>query len=100
MARFFRRGVSRAYFLPAVANLNQPTVTEVTAGVELTPSLFEVAGFSYQNAPIAVPDWGDNFTANVPGEDTAAQSQLHFYEDKTANPLRATLAKGVIGNVL
>jgi len=101
---FFRRGVTRVFFVPTVT-LTAPTATQVNAGTELTTAgaLNDMQGASFTNQPISVPDWADNFDGKIVGIDQSADIQFHFYEKKgtaPANPLRTTLAKGVVGNIV
>jgi hypothetical protein len=103
MARFFRRGKSRIWFLPAVAAYasgSGPTRGEITSGTELTNSVQAIAGFSLTNAPIAVPDLGAVFTKSIPGEDTTAASTLTIYDDDASQPIRAVCTKGTSGYIL
>lgn len=106
MAKFFRRGKSKIYFLPAVANQSSPTGTEITAGTDLSPVVQAVAGFQLTNTPIATPDLSTPFNKSIPGEDTTAASTLTFYDDDgTGTPgisatVRTALAKGTIGYIV
>lgn len=100
MSRYFRRGTTKIYFAPSVADVDAPTVTELTAGTELTCDIAEISGFAFQNSPIDVPDMCAEFVKKIPGEDTADDSEMTFYEDDTSNPLFTTLAKGSQGFVV
>lgn len=97
MARFFRRGVSKIYFLPAVASLAAPTSGEITAGLDLSPSLTTIAGLQFSNTPIKTPNLADSFTPEIPGEDAVAATKLTFDDDDTSTAIRTALAKGVAG---
>lgn len=101
--RFFRRGISKAFFVPTITNINAPTVAEVGAGDEMTEEIAELTGWTFSNNPINTPDLSNTFTPNIPGEDTAADSSIVFYENRggaSANPLQAGLAKGTAGFVV
>lgn len=102
MARFFRRGVSKVYFLPAVAAPETgPTTAEVTAGTSLTNDVAEIAGFQLSNSPIATPDLQSTFTKTIVGEDTTDTSTITFYDsDAASNPIRTALAKGAAGFIV
>ena len=100
MARYFRRGKSAIRFLPAVANKAAPTRAEITAGTDLTGSTAEIAGFTFSNDPIPVPDLGSTFTGTIVGEDTAETPTLTFYDDDAASTVRTALAKGVTGFIV
>jgi hypothetical protein len=100
MARFFRRGKTKTFWVPTIASAALiPTAAEVNAGTNMTASVADIAGFNFSNSPIATPDMASTFTSNIPGEDVAADSTLTFYEDTTTNTLQTTLAKGVSGYV-
>ena len=100
MARYFRRGTTKIYFVSSISSSASPTVAEMAAGTELTCSVAEISGFAFQNNPIDVPDMCAEFVAKIPGEDTADDSEMTFYEDDTTNPLLTTLAKGTTGNIV
>jgi len=79
--RFVRRGVSKFYFLPSVADLAAgPTRIELDAGADLTPEIADVAGWMLENASAATPDMSSTFEKSIPGLDSAADSSFTFYE--------------------
>lgn len=100
MARYFRRGKSLIYFLPAVANKAAPTTPEITAGTNLTGSISDPGSFAFNNSPISTPDLASTFTTQIPGEDTAETPTITFYDDDTATTIRTVLAKGVTGFIV
>lgn len=100
MARFFRRGITKVYWVPTIVDTAAPTVAEVTAGTNMTSQVADISGFEFQNSPIATPDLSTTFTTTIPGEDTTQEPQLMFYEDDTTNALQTTLAKGTEGHVV
>jgi hypothetical protein len=84
-------------FLPAVANLNAPTAPELAAGTDLTPQIADIGGFQFQNNPISTPDLANVFVTQIPGEDTADNPTLTFYDDDASATIRTALAKGAAG---
>lgn len=100
MAEFFRRGVTRVFVVPTIVNLAAPTVAEITAGDEITDSIADISGFRFSNSRIPIPKLSNPFTGTIAGENTADDSTLTFYEDDTANPLRATFAMGTQTNLV
>lgn len=100
MARYFRRGVSKVYFLPSVANKAAPTSGEISAGTDLTGSISDIGGFTYSNSPIDTPDLSSTYTTTIPGEDTTDTPELTFYDDNASTAVRTALAKGVAGFIL
>lgn len=95
MARFFRRGRTKAFNVPTIASVSLiPTAAETNAGTNITADIQDISGFEFQNSPIATPDLSSTFTTTIPGEDTAQEPQIVFYEDTTTNTLQTTFAKG------
>lgn len=99
MARYFRRGVSKVKWAPAVAG-SSPTRAEITAGVDLSLSIAAINGFQFTNSPIATPDLSDNFDSQITGPDAAGDSSFDFYDDDASTTVRTALAKGTAGFVL
>lgn len=98
---FFRRGTTRVYVVPTIASAALvPTSAEVLAGDEITDDIAGMDGFSFENSPIQIPTMGSTFTGSIPGEDTADNPQLTFYELLTGNTLQDTLAKGTITHLV
>lgn len=102
MPRFMRKGTTRFYFVPTIASaLLVPTTAEIAAGTRLDPQLAEINGFNFANSPIATPDMESTFTKQIPGEDTAADSSLTFYELRDeANPIKTAQPKGAEGFIV
>lgn len=101
MARFMRKGTVKVWFVPTIAALATMTTAEQVAGTELgSAGLAEVAGFGFTNNPISTPDMDNTFVSQIPGEDTAEQSSLTFYQDDTAATIEAALSKGTTGFIV
>lgn len=98
--RFFRRGVSETWFLPAVTSLAAPSAAEFTAGTNMTKAVASITGFAITNDPIKTPDLGSAFDSQIDGVDSAEDSGFSFYDDKTDVVLRTALAKGTNGFVV
>ncbi|MEU6421135.1 hypothetical protein [Streptomyces spiralis] len=101
--RFMRRGITKFYFLKAIADTgNVPTRTElaVANATDLSGSISDVAGWSLANSPIDTPDMGSTLTTNIPGEDKADSSSLTFYEDQAQETIETLLSKGVVGYIV
>lgn len=100
MAKFFRRGVSKLKFCPAVAGAS-PTRAELNAGTDVSTGIAALAGFGLANKPIDTPNLGDRFTSQIDGPDeVTAACELTFYDDDTTTANRTTLAKGTIGYIV
>ena len=100
MVKFMRRGKSQAVFTLTCGNINAPTVANITQGTNLSASTNDLAGFSYKNAPIDVPDLSQAFVPKIPGPDEADDSTITYYLDSATNPLHTTLAKDVVGFII
>lgn len=101
MARFIRRGVSKVRFAPTLATpTSAVTRAEITSSTDLTPSIAEINGWLLEGSMVATPDMGSRFTPSVPGEITAADSNLVFYEDDTTNTIETLLPQGTQGYIL
>lgn len=99
--RFMRKGTTRFYWVEDLADASSPTVAEITAGVRLDPQLAEVSGFNFSNSPISTPDMASTFTSQIPGEDTAADSSLTFYQLRdTTDTIYNSQEKGDTGFVV
>jgi hypothetical protein len=98
--KFYRRGISEIHFLPAVTDLAAPTRPQITAGVDLSGDVASIAGFQLSNSPILVPNLRDQFTPQIDGEDTIADSSLTFNDDVDDDAIRTALEKGTVGFLL
>lgn len=98
-----RRGVTKFFFLKAIAGAgNVPVRTELTGtnATDLSGAISDIAGWSLANSPIDTPDLGSTLTTNIPGEDKADSSTLTFYEDQAAETIETLLSKGVEGFIV
>jgi len=96
--RFMRKGTTKFFWVPTIADSGLiPTTAEVNAGVDVTPEISEVNGFSFTNNPIQTPDMDTRFVSQIPGEDTTEDSSLVFYQRKGTDAIRAALPKDDVG---
>lgn len=101
MARFNRKGVTKILFAETIAAASYlPTVAEITGATDYTKQIAAVEGFTLENQPIETPDMDSTFVAKIPGDDSAADSSLTFYEDDTTDTIETDLAKGTEGFIL
>lgn len=100
MARYFRRGKTRCFFVTTIADPNAPTDTEVNAGTELSEEIGDISGFGFSTDRIETPDLASEFTSSIGGEQKADDSSLTIYLDSVSNPLRTTLAFGAEGFIV
>jgi hypothetical protein len=95
--RFMRKGTTKFYFVPTITNLTGATVSQITAGVNISPQVAEVSGFSFTNNPIAAPDMDSAFVSQISGEDTVEASTTTMYDLSDNTTIKEALAKGEIG---
>jgi DNA polymerase III sliding clamp (beta) subunit (PCNA family) len=101
MARFNRKGVTKILFAETIASPTyQPTLTEVTGATDYTKQVAAVDGFALENQEIETPDMDSTFVSKIPGDDSASDSSLTFYEDDTTDTIETDLAKGTTGFIL
>ncbi|MEU6016968.1 hypothetical protein ABZ826_23835 [Streptomyces sp. NPDC047515] len=101
MARFTRKGVTRILFAETIAAADYtPTLVEVTGATDYTKQIAAVDGFSIENQEIETPDMDSTFVSKIPGDDSAADSSLTFWEDDTTDTIETDLAKGTTGFVI
>lgn len=100
--RYMRKGTTRFYFVPTIASATLvPTVSEITAGTRLDAQISAVNGFEFQNNPIQTPDMASTFTSQIPGEDSAADSNIEFYElTNGTDTIHDLLDKGLVGYIV
>lgn len=101
MARFNRKGTTKILWVDTIADPTyMPTATELSGATDYTKQIAAVDGFSIENQEIETPDMASTFVAKIPGDDSAADSSLTFYEDDTTDTIETDLAKGTVGYVI
>lgn len=101
MARFNRKGVTKILFAETVASTTYlPTLAEVTGATDYSGSIAAVDGFALENQEIETPDMASTFVSKIPGDDSASDSSLTFYEDDVDDDIETALAKGTTGFIL
>lgn len=98
--RYFRPGVTKVYFVPTLADYNNPTRTEMDAGTDLSPEIASIEGFTVTSGTIDTPDLASRFTSKIPARITADDSALNLYADKTDADVRTLLPRDTTGFVL
>jgi hypothetical protein len=95
---FFRRGVTKFVFCPAVAVLAAPSRSEINAGTEMK-GVTAVSGFQIKRSFVDTPDLDSDFTSNILGERKADNSSLTFKDkrDSESQDIRDALTDGTEG---
>ncbi len=97
MDKFYRRGITKVDWLPAIAGAGAPTALEIAAGTPVTPGLAGLAGFTSSATDIPTPDADTRTTSNVPGDITPEASSLTHYEDQLVDDIEALFEEGTNG---
>lgn len=101
MPRFNRKGVTKILFADTIASTTYlPTTAELTGAKDYTGDIAAVDGFTIENQEIETPDMESTFVSKIPGDDSAADSSLTFYEDDVTDTIETDLAKGTTGFVI
>ncbi|MFF9287511.1 phage tail tube protein [Streptomyces griseosporeus] len=101
MPRFNRKGVTKILFADTIASATYlPTAAELTAATDYTKHIAAVDGFALENQEIETPDMESTFVSKIPGDDSASDSSLTFYEDDTTDTIETELAKGTTGFIV
>ncbi|MFD7615761.1 hypothetical protein [Streptomyces sp. NPDC059802] len=101
MARFNRKGVTKILFAETIAAADyMPTLVEITGATDYTKAVAAVEGFALENQEIETPDMASTFVAKIPGDDSATDSSLTFYEDDVKDDVETDLAKGTTGFII
>ncbi|MFG2540678.1 hypothetical protein ACGFU4_36110 [Streptomyces sp. NPDC048511] len=101
MARFNRKGTTKILFAETIADAGyMPTLVEITGAEDYTKAIAAVDGFALENQEIETPDMESTFVSKIPGDDSATDSSLTFYEDDVADDIETDLAKGTTGFII
>ena len=95
--RYFARGVSKLYFLPSVANKSAPTRAEMNSGVDLSPQVADLSGFSVAGNTIDTPDLATTFDSKIAGTTSAEDSSVDLYASIDGVDVRVTLPRTTTG---
>lgn len=87
-------------WVPTIASQSAPTVSELSAGTDLSGEIQSVAGFTVSTNMIDVPDAGSDYTSQIPGRTTTDASSLTFYADLTADDVRTLFTRDLAGYVV
>jgi len=99
--RYFDRGTTKCYYLPAVAASNlTPTRAEMDAGTDLSNEVSDINGWMVSAEQIDTPALGTVFTGNIPGPTSSPESSITFYASSNSVDVRALLPRGTSGYIM
>lgn len=98
--RFIRPNVTKVYWVPTLADYNNPLRTELDAGTDVSGEISDVSGWSTTSNSTDTPDWGSRFTSQIPGNITADSSSITFYGSSDTQDIRTLLNRDDTGFVV
>lgn len=98
--RYFDVGSSKVYWVPAIANQDAPTRSELNAGTDLSPDVADFEGFSVSAEEIETPDLSNLFTSKIGGRTSADDSSLTMYASIDGQDVRQLLPLGTQGFIV
>lgn len=98
-SRYIPSGTRKIYFVTTISNYLAPTRPELNAGVDLTPEIAEMAGFTVTSDQTEVPDMSTRFTSKIPGRIHSDDSTIRFYMSQTSNDVRSVLPRDTVGYI-
>lgn len=98
--RYYRKGVTKFYWLTACDDPSQPTRAEMDAGIDLSLEIAEINGWQVTSAFVDTPDLASRFTGKIAGDITADDSSINFYASKTSVDVRSVLPRDTTGFML
>lgn len=97
--RYFPTGITKYYWIPDLLDPENPTRLELDAGIDLSPQIAEVDGFTVSSDEIEVPDINSRFTSKIGGRISADDSSLVMYANRNGVDVRAILPRGEAGYI-
>lgn len=98
--RYYRKGVTKFYWLASCADPAAPTRAEMDAGIDLSREIAEINGWQVKSEFVPTPDLGSRFTGKIGGDITADDSSINFYASKNSVDVRSVLSRDTVGTML
>jgi hypothetical protein len=99
--RFFRPGVTKVYWVVAIATYTAPTRAEINLGIDLSDEIAEINGFTMISESLDTPDLSGRFVPKIPGRINVEESSINFYASSTGfNDARSVLPRDTSGFVI
>src|SRR5713101_8748825 len=95
-SRYVPEGTRKIYYVPTIATQSAPTRAEMNAGVDLTPEIAVMTGFTVKSDTVEVPDMSTRFTGKIPARIVADDSMITFYASSTSNDVRTVLPRDTV----
>ncbi|WP_242890276.1 phage tail tube protein [Actinomadura litoris] len=98
--RYVAKSKTKCYWVPDIANVQAPTRGELDAGVDLSPQLMDVDGWTVESESVETPNLADSFTGSINGSTSADDSSVTMYSDRNGADIRAILQRDDDGNIV
>lgn len=98
--RYYRRDVTKVYWVPTIADKNAPTRAELDAGTDLSLEVGDMSGWQVKANVIETPSLGSQFDAKINGSITADDSSLTMYQSQDGTDARTLFPRGTNGFVV
>src|SRR5690348_15062571 len=99
-SRFFRPGITRAYWVVSISNISAPTRLELNAGTDLSKDIADISGWMVSGQKIDTPDLNSRFVSNIPGLTSADESAITFYQGVTGVDAGGLMPRDTAGNIV
>lgn len=98
--RFFNVGTTKIYWVVTISNYLAPTRGELNAGVDLTPEVAAIDGWSVESGEIEVPDFKNRFTAKIAGRIESEDSSITMYATPNGVDSRSIMPRDAAGYIV
>lgn len=98
VAGYIPTGTRKYWFVPTIASTSAPTLSELSAGTDLTNQVSDSSGFTGTGDTVDAPNAGSRWTSKVPGLISADDSSLTFVMAKNSTDARSLFNDGSDGS--
>lgn len=98
--RYINPETTIVLWVPAIANKNAPTRSELNAGTDLSGEIADNSGWSVTSNQSDAPDMGSRFTSKVAGRISADDSSLTMYASEDGIDSRSLMPRDEDGFVV
>lgn len=98
--RYTAPGITKTYFLPAVAILTAPSRAEMEAGSDHTKEIADMTGWEVKADRIAAPDLGSKLTGKTNGRVNVGDAQISYYASEDTQDVRQVLQRDDVGFIM
>jgi hypothetical protein len=84
-------------FCPTVADINNPTAAEITAGTDYKRQIASIDGFAPEGSTVDFPNAGQLTTPNIPGPYSMGTGTVTFNLSKSGSDARSDFNDGTDG---